>query len=172
MDKYAHRTYGNELRFFYCPICNKYDESNPDFSVNITNGMYTCHKSGKGGHINDLEDWDYTLLEVKEVKKKKNRLNFSDFFRARADKHLGADWLSYLEGRGLSDKGLGRLCRLGKNNSMMIPITDGKEVVGIKYRALDKKCSNANLSYKKVRYRTITSTSYTMEKWSWRGTST
>ena len=142
MDKYTHKVYGDELRFYYCPICDKYDESNPDFSVNVKTGMYTCHKSGKGGNIKDLENWDYRLPEVKEIKeKKKNKVNFSDFFQARADKHLGADWLSYLKGRGISEKGLGRLCRLGKNNSMMIPLTNGKEVVGIKYRTLDKKCS-------------------------------
>ncbi len=142
MDKYTHKVYGDELRFYYCPICDKYDESNPDFSVNVKTGMYTCHKSGKGGNIKDLENWDYRLPEVKEIKeKKKNKINFSDFFQARADKHLGADWLSYLKERGISEKGLGRLCRLGKNNSMMIPLTNGKEVVGIKYRTLDKKCS-------------------------------
>lgn len=140
MDKYRYKEYGEELRFFYCPICDTYDEANPDFSVNKVTGKYMCHRSGKGGDIKNIKGWNFSLSNLKVYKKKENKINFSDFVKARAGHHLGNDWLYYLKGRGISDRYLGRLCRLGKNNTMMIPLTDGKEVVGIKYRSLDKKC--------------------------------
>ncbi len=142
MSKYdKYKQYGDELRFNYCPICNK-EKDNPDFSVNIATGEYYCHTTGQGGNISELENFDFDLKNIKPAKKEpKKSKNFDELMKSRAGCHLGDDWLSYLKGRGISEKGLGRLCRLGKNNTMMIHITNGKNVVAIKYRSLDKKMS-------------------------------
>lgn len=142
MSKYdKYKQYGDELRFNYCPICNK-EKDNPDFSVNISTGEYYCHTTGQGGNIKDLEDFDFDLKNIKPVTTTKQNKDFNELMKQRAAHHLGDDWLSYLKGRGISEKGLGRLCRLGRNNSMMIPVTDGKNVIAIKYRTIDKKISS------------------------------
>lgn len=146
MSNYNYKQYGDELRFEFCPICNEI-KSNPDFTVNIKTGEYYCHSSGKGGNIKDLDNFDFDLNNITpsgKSERKKKIVNFDELMKSRAGCHLGDDWLSYLKGRGISEKGLGRLCRLGKNNTMMIPITNGKNVVAIKYRSLDKKMSAEN----------------------------
>lgn len=141
MDKY--KRYGNELRFDYCPICKKESSDNPHFSINLETKQYYCHSTGRGGSIEELEDFDVDLENISIKKKKKiQAANFDSIMKSRADKHLGEDWLTYLKGRGISEKGLGRLVRLGRNNTMMIPITDGQHVVAIKYRTIDKKMSS------------------------------
>lgn len=141
MDKY--KRYGNELRFDYCPICKKESSDNPHFSINLETKQYYCHSTGKGGSIEELEDFDVNLENISIKKEKKiQAANFDSIMKSRADKHLGEDWLTYLKGRGISEKGLGRLVRLGRNNTMMIPITDGQHVVAIKYRTIDKKMSS------------------------------
>lgn len=142
MSKYdKYKQYGDELRFNYCPICNK-EKDNPDFSVNINTGEYYCHTTGQGGNISELENFDFDLKNIKPVKKEpKSNKNFNELMKSRASCHLGDDWLNYLKGRGISEKGLRRLCRLGKNNTMMIPITNGTDVIAIKYRSMDKKMS-------------------------------
>ncbi|CAL7915991.1 toprim domain-containing protein [Fusobacterium necrophorum] len=141
MDKY--KRYGNELRFDYCPICKKESSDNPHFSINLETKQYYCHSTGKGGSIEELEDFDVDLENISIKKEKKiQAANFDSIMKSRADKHLGEDWLTYLKGRGISEKGLGRLVRLGRNNTMMIPITDGQHVVAIKYRTIDKKMSS------------------------------
>ncbi|RXZ69830.1 toprim domain-containing protein [Fusobacterium necrophorum] len=141
MDKY--KRYGNELRFDYCPICKKESSDNPHFSINLETKQYYCHSTGKGGSIEELEDFDVDLENISIKKEKKiQAANFDSIMKSRADKHLGEDWLTYLKGRGISEKGLGRLVRLGRNNAMMIPITDGQHVVAIKYRTIDKKMSS------------------------------
>ncbi|KDE72962.1 DNA primase, partial [Fusobacterium necrophorum BFTR-2] len=141
MDKY--KRYGNELRFGYCPICKKESSDNPHFSINLETKQYYCHSTGKGGSIEELEDFDVDLENISIKKEKKiQAANFDSIMKSRADKHLGEDWLTYLKGRGISEKGLGRLVRLGRNNTMMIPITDGQHVVAIKYRTIDKKMSS------------------------------
>ena len=142
MKNYSYKQYGDELRFDFCPICNKEKKENPCFSVNIKTGNYICHTTGKGGNIKDLDDFEFKLPEIKEKKPRKKDIDFSELFKKRADHHLGGDWLSYLKGRGISEKSLNRFCRLGKNNTMMIPITDGEKVVAIKYRTMDKKLSS------------------------------
>ncbi len=141
MDKY--KRYGNELRFDYCPICKKESSDNPHFSINLETKQYYCHSTGRGGSIEELEDFDVDLENISIKKEKKiQAANFDSIMKSRADKHLGEDWLTYLKGRGISEKGLGRLVRLGRNNTMMIPITDGQHVVAIKYRTIDKKMSS------------------------------
>ena len=143
MSNYNYKQYSDELRFEFCPICNEV-KSNPDFTVNIKTGEYYCHSSGKGGNIKDLDNFDFDLNNITpsgKSEKKKKTVNFDELMVSRASCHLGDDWLSYLKGRGISEKYLGQMCRLGRGNAMMMPITDGKHVVGIKYRTMDKKLS-------------------------------
>jgi predicted SAM-dependent methyltransferase len=142
MDKHKYKRYGNELRFDYCPICQKESLDNPHFSINLETKQYYCHSTGKGGSIEELKDFNIDLENIQVKKEKKSTANFDDIMRSKADKYLGEDWLTYLKGRGISEKGLGRLVRLGRNNTMMIPITDGEHVVAIKYRTIDKKMSS------------------------------
>ena len=140
MSNYNYKQYGDELRFEFCPICNEV-KSNPDFTVNIKTGEYYCHSSGKGGNIKDLDNFDFDLNNItpnEKSERKKKIVNFDELMVSRASCHLGDDWLSYLKGRGISEKYLGQMCRLGRGNAMMMPITDGKHVVGIKYRTMDK----------------------------------
>lgn len=144
-DKYSKfKIYGNEVRFNYCPICGK-EKSNPDFSVNLKTGKYYCHTQGVGGKIDNLVDKSFLEKIPKVTKKNKsntNRVNLSEFMKSKASCYLGSDWLQYLQNRGISERYLNTFCRLGKNNSMMIPVTSGTEVVGIKYRTMDKKLTS------------------------------
>lgn len=162
MKNYSYKQYGDELRFDFCPICNKEKKENPCFSVNIKTGNYICHTTGKGGNIKDLDDFEFKLPEIKEKKPRKKDIDFSELFKKRADCHLGDDWLSYLKGRSISEKGLNRFCRLGKNNTMMIPITDGEKVVAIKYRTIDKKlsCETGSSSDYFVNWQNVENKSY------------
>ena len=145
MEKYNRfKQYGNELRFNYCPICNK-EKENPDFTVNIDTGQYYCHTTGKGGNVKDLKDFDMSILknvDTQKTKKDKPKKDFNKIFEQYADKHLNTEWLEYLSSRGISPRYLNQFCRLGKNNSMLIPITDKKNIIGIKYRTMDKKISS------------------------------
>ena len=258
--KYSYTKQGNQLRFKYCPICNKIKE-NPDFTINIAEGVYFCFSNNIGGRVEDLSKYDFdigeipelrgfskgnknsyidkTLLENGEIKKYNGSLrgdnplnskdsslngdikkyykeegknskdfardienkdrclggkipqdfkdsslggdktlsngranNFNDdnsfnkrrvenswtsdskesknykskknidltsIFLSRKDKFLNDEWIKYLLSRGISDKYLKKFARLGKSNTMMIPLTNGKKVVGIKYRTIDKK---------------------------------
>lgn len=162
MKNYSYKQYGDELRFDFCPICNKEKKENPCFSVNIKTGNYICHTTGKGGNIKDLDDFEFKLPEIKEKKPRKKDIDFSELFKKRADHHLGGDWLSYLKGRGISEKALNKFCRLGKNNAMMIPITDGEKVVAIKYRTMDKKlsCETGSSSDYFVNWQNVKNKSY------------
>lgn len=70
MDKY--KRYGNELRFDYCPICKKESSDNPHFSINLETKQYYCHSTGRGGSIEELEDFDVDLENI-SIKKKKRK---------------------------------------------------------------------------------------------------
>lgn len=143
MEKYKFKQYGDELRFNYCPICKKESDTNPHFTIDVLKGVYYCHVTGEGGDIRNLKkdyDFDFNLRDIKPQKKKNTpRKDFKEIIEQYRDKHLNSEWLDYLSSRGISQKYLSRFCRLGKNNTMMIPITDGKNVVAIKYRTIDKK---------------------------------
>ncbi len=158
--KYKYKQYGNELRFDYCPICKKSKVSNPCFSINIENGKYMCHATGKSGIIKNLENFDLNLEDIKVLKKES--VDFNKIMEVVATQHLSSSWLDYLERRGISQKGLKRLVRLGKFNSMLIPITNGKDVVGIKYRTLDKKmsCEKGSSSNYLINWQNVKDKSY------------
>ena len=263
--KYSYIRQGNQLRFKYCPICNKVKE-NPDFTINIAEGIYFCFSNNIGGRVEDLSKYGFDIGEIPELRRfyrvetknngslrgdnplnsqnksliinkenlndksvsndrtsenindfggeisqntKSNFLditnkkyygesgetskdfardienkdrclggeipqdfkdgslggdktlsngranNFTDnnsfnkeikknidltsIFLARKDKFLNDEWIKYLLSRGISDKYLKKFARLGKSNTMMMPLTNGKKVVGIKYRTIDKK---------------------------------
>ena len=276
--KYSYIRQGNQLRFKYCPICNKIKE-NPDFTINIAEGVYFCFSNNIGGRVEELSKYGFDIGEIPELRgfyrvetknngslrgdnplnskdsslngdikkyykeegknskdfardienkdrclggeipqdfkdgslgedikkyyedggetprnivgnienlENKNRglggeipqntinnesggtNNFDDnnsfnkerygsvkkisdgreikknidltsIFLARKDKFLNDEWIKYLNSRGISDKYLKKFARLGKSNTMMMPLTNGKKVVGIKYRTIDKK---------------------------------
>ena len=146
MEKYKYKRYGDELRFNYCPICKKERAGNPDFTINILKGVYFCHSTGESGTLEQLKkdyDFDFNLRDIPTQKKEhKPKKDFNKIFEQYADKHLNTEWLEYLESRGITPKYLKQFCRLGKNNSMTIPITDKKNIIGIKYRTIDKKISS------------------------------
>ena len=164
MDKFEkYKIYGEELRFDFCPICNKEKKENPCFSVNIKTGNYICHTTGKGGNIKDLEDFNPEILEnikPQSSKKEKEKVDFK--YLVDNSNSLNDEWTQYLKSRGISEKGLNRFCRLGKNNTMMIPITDGEKVVAIKYRTIDKKlsCETGSSSDYFVNWQNVENKSY------------
>ena len=221
--KYSYTRQGNQLRFKYCPICNKVKE-NPDFTINIAEGIYFCFSNNIGGRVEDLSKYGFDIGEIPELRgfsrgnnkglssgnindfggeipqdfkdgslgedikkyyedggetprnivgnienlenknrglgknsplnsqnsyssnlkesdynKPKKNIDLTSIFLARKDKFLNDEWIKYLLSRGISDKYLKKFARLGKSNTMMMPLTNGKKVVGIKYRTIDKK---------------------------------
>ena len=164
--KYSYIRQGNQLRFKYCPICNKIKE-NPDFTINIAEGVYFCFSNNIGGRVEDLSKYGFDIEEIPELRefsrgnnKGLSSGNINDFggeipqdfkdsslknidltsiFLARKNNFLNDEWIKYLLSRGISDKYLKKFARLGKSNTMMMPLTNGKKVVGIKYRTIDKK---------------------------------
>lgn len=226
--KYSYIRQGNQLRFKYCPICNKIKE-NPDFTINIAEGVYFCFSNNIGGRVEDLSKYGFDIGEIPELrrfyrvetknngslrgdnplnskdsslngdikkyykeegknskdfardienkdrclggeipldfkygslvgdktlsngrvnnftdnnsfnKEIKKNIDLTSIFLARKDKFLNDEWIKYLLSRGISDKYLKKFARLGKSNTMMIPLTNGKKVIGIKYRTIDKK---------------------------------
>ena len=237
---YNYTRQGNQLRFKYCPICGKVKE-NPDFTINIAEGVYFCFSNNIGGRVEDLSKYDFDIGEIpelrgfyrvetknngslrgdnplnsqnksliinkenlndKSVSNDRTSENINDFggeisqntksnflditnkkyygesgetskdfardienkdrclggeipqdskdgslknidltsiFLARKDKFLNDEWIKYLASRGIGTKYLKKFARLGKSNTMMMPLTNGKKVVGIKYRTIDKK---------------------------------
>ena len=198
--KYKYTKHGDELRFNYCPICDKVKE-NPDFAINVAEGVYFCFSNNQGGRVEDLTKYDFDIGEIPELRKfikksyirksygeskesgfnsykekrssnfydkaereekgnglyssslesgkdkendrnyskNKKNIDLSNIFLARKNNFLNDEWIKYLASRCIGTKYLKKIARLGKNNTMMIPLTNGKKVVGIKYRTLDKK---------------------------------
>jgi len=131
--------YGDEARLDYCPVCQK-TKKNPCFSVNVNTGKYMCHSTGKSGHISEFPELqkELNISEIEEKTEEKPILDFSSLILN--SKKLNKKWLDYLKSRGIeNENNINKLYRMGTHESMMIPITNGKTVVGIKYRSLDKK---------------------------------
>lgn len=152
MKIYKYKEYGNQLRFDYCPICKK-EGKNPDFSFNREIRQFYCHRKGKYGSFLDLKEYDKDFYNfLKEVlfgskkekvergnKNKDEVINLNEVLISRGNCFLNQQWRDYLKSRGIGEKYLNKLFRLGKNNNMMIPITDGKNVVAIRYRDIEKR---------------------------------
>ena len=246
--KYSYTRQGNQLRFKYCPICDKVKE-NPDFTINIAEGIYFCFSNNIGGRIEELSKYGFDIGEIPELRgfyrvetknngslrgdnplnskdsslngenkkyyedggetprnivgnienlenknrglggeipldfkygslvgdktlsngrannftdnnsfnkrrvenswtsdskesknyKSKKNIDLTSIFLARKNNFLNDEWIKYLLSRGISDKYLKKFARLGKSNTMMMPLTNGKKVIGIKYRTIDKK---------------------------------
>ena len=131
--------YGNEARLDYCPVCQK-TKKNPCFSVNTNTGKYMCHSTGKSGHISEFPELqkELNISGVEEKTEEKTILDFSSLIYN--SKKLNEKWLEYLKSRGIENEdNINRLYRMGTHESMMIPVTNGETVVGVKYRSLDKK---------------------------------
>ena len=132
--------YGDEARLDYCPVCQKVKKDNPCFSVNVNSGKYMCHSTGKSGHISEFPEIqkELNISEIEEKTEEKPILDFSSLILN--SKKLNKKWLEYLKSRGIeNENNINRLYRMGTHESMMIPVTNGETVVGIKYRSLDKK---------------------------------
>ncbi|MDD7410162.1 toprim domain-containing protein [Fusobacterium gastrosuis] len=133
--------YGDEARLDYCPVCQK-TKDNPCFSVNIKSGLYMCHATGESGHIDKFpeikKELEIESTDSNYVKKEKVINDFSELIIN--SNPLNEKWYEYLKGRGIENRdNINKLVRLGKYESMMIPVTDDQKVVGVKYRSLDKK---------------------------------
>lgn len=159
---YNYTKQGEQLRFKYCPICGK-EKENPDFTINISEGVYFCFSNNQGGRIEELSKYGFDIEEIPELRnslkkgsyigkncgdskennrnypKDKKDIDLSNIFLARKDNFLNDEWIKYLASRCISDKYLKKFARLGKGDTMMIPLTNGKKIIGIKYRTLDKK---------------------------------
>jgi len=132
--------YGDEARLDYCPVCQKVKKDNPCFSVNVNSGKYMCHSTGKSGHISEFPELqkELNISEIEEKIEEKPILDFSSLILN--SKKLNKKWLDYLKSRGIeNENNINKLYRMGTHESMMIPVTNGETVVGIKYRSLDKK---------------------------------
>lgn len=133
-----YKKYGHELRFNYCPICKKHKKENPCFTINEKKGFYTCHSTGESGHINQLEGYEDIEFPEKDDEKVEVVADFTE-------KYLGMEkedesWEKYLSKRGISKSSYRQLVHFDKKR-MAIPISDGKKVIGIKYRTQEKKMS-------------------------------
>ena len=251
---YNYTRQGNQLRFKYCPICNKIKE-NPDFTINIAEGVYFCFSNNIGGRVEELSKYGFDIGEIPELRgfyrvetknngslrgdnplnskdsslngdikkyykeggetskdfardienkdrclggeipqntkdnflggenknptnnnfderkresekniiddnsfnkrrvenswtsdskesknyKPKKNIDLTSIFLARKNNFLNDEWIKYLASRGIGTEYLKKFARLGKSNTMMMPLTNGKKVVGIKYRTIDKK---------------------------------
>lgn len=136
MQKY--KIYGNEIRFKFCPICGK-EKNNPDFSVNYQTGQYYCQTTGQGGLIDSLE----FSKEVSEVCEQEGLQlggpSFNTLFRKHF-KPFNKNWLNYLASRGIRSDVYKHVCCMDLSGRMMIPVCGEKQnIVGIKYRTIDKK---------------------------------
>ena len=149
MSRYKYRQYGNELRFNYCPICGK-EKENPDFTINIKTQKYYCFATGKGGTLEQLKkEYNFDITNIEKIdpqeleeREQKPIKNFNEFF-INSQKDFNNEWLEYLKNRGITNiNNINKVCRMGKNNLMMLPLTDGQNIVAIKYRSIDKKISS------------------------------
>lgn len=135
------KIYGDYARFNYCPICKR-EKSNPDFSVNLKTGQYYCFSTGKSGNIKEFEDFDIEHIKIFKPVKEQDIKDFKEVIYNT--KPLNDEWLKYLKSRGISptNEGIKKTMRVNKYNSLTIPLTNGSEIVGVKYRTFNKKLSS------------------------------
>lgn len=135
-----YKVYGTEVRFDFCPICNKEKKGNPDFSVDLNTKKYYCHTTGKGGKVEDLENFEFDIEIAKTVAKEtfKEKKNFREMVENSKNILENKSWMEYLNTRGISTSKISKVIRVS-GNAMMIPITNGDEIIAIKYRTQDKK---------------------------------
>ena len=138
---------GKEARFNYCPICQKENKNNPCFSVNLETGTYFCHSKSKGGILAELEGYKDIKFNGASFQNDapEKKANFKGVINNSTS--LNDEWLEYFKNRGIDLeydrlKKIFRLTRGGKK--LIIPLTDGDELVGLKYRTLDKKFESAS----------------------------
>lgn len=138
------KRFSNEIRTSYCPICKKESGDNPHFSINLNKKKYFCHVSGQGGNVEELEEEFREKIDLENIEvleEEKNDIDFFEVYSRYLDKHLNEGWEFYLKGRGISLKTTLPFCRIGKYNTLAIPLVDNDgRVAGIKYRTLEKKC--------------------------------
>lgn len=137
---------GKNLRFKKCPFCQR---EKYDFVVEPEKGVYICQSASCGakGHVNllkGLENLDlYKLSEYTKAKvnPKKQPDEFKRIFERTTSIKDDKEWIEYLKGRCISVGVACKVARIGKFKQLAIATTDGNEIVGIKYRTLEKKPS-------------------------------
>jgi twinkle protein len=140
-----------QARFSYCPICNETNEKHEHFCVSLAKGAYYCHKTGSYGKVENLEPWFSNtyrplIMDDEAIKPMDTHVTDEiDFLQILLDtqqKYQKAD-LQYFASRGImSIASLQGYSCMNEAGVMMIPITDGENVIGIKYRQIygHKKC--------------------------------
>ena len=111
--KYSYTRQGNQLRFKYCPICNKIKE-NPDFTINIAEGVYFCFSNNIGGRVEDLSKYDFDIEEIPELRgfskgeTKNNESLRGDNPLNSKDSSLNGDIKKYYKEEGKTSKDFAR----------------------------------------------------------------
>lgn len=110
---YNYTRQGNQLRFKYCPICDKVKE-NPDFTINIAEGVYFCFSNNIGGRIEDLSKYGFDIGEIPElrgfyrVETKNNGSLRGDNPLNSKDSSLNGDIKKYYKEEGKTSKDFAR----------------------------------------------------------------
>ena len=111
--KYSYTRQGNQLRFKYCPICNKVKE-NPDFTINIAEGVYFCFSNNIGGRVEDLSKYGFDIGEIPELRRfyrvetKNNGSLRGDNPLNSKDSSLNGDIKKYYKEEGKNSKDFAR----------------------------------------------------------------
>ncbi|MGL6119847.1 MAG: toprim domain-containing protein, partial [Fusobacteriaceae bacterium] len=71
---------------------------------------------------------------------------FREIFLSTKNVVESQSWCEYLAIRKISPETCNKVCGLNKKNLLVIPISDGEKIVGIKYRSLEKKVYCEKLS--------------------------
>lgn len=129
------KQYGEEVRLEFCPVCNK-KKKNPCFSVNTSTKKYYCHATGQGGSIFEFKEIAEELGLKQEQEEERD---FFDKFMNNSTKiEDNEQWQEYLKSRKIENlENINKIARF-KKNIMLIPISNAKNVVGIKYRTIEK----------------------------------
>lgn len=140
-----------QVRFSYCPICDETNEKHEHFCVSLAKGAYYCHKTGRYGKVENLEPWFSNtyrplIMDDEAIKPMDthvtDEIDFLQIVLDTQEKYQKAD-LTYFESRGIKHvESLQGYSCMNHAGQMMIPITDGENLIGIKYRQIHghKKC--------------------------------
>ena len=139
------RRKGNELSFTFCPLCHGGRSKDKNtFSINLTNGLCTCLRSGcayKGNMITLARDFGFELQDG--VMRYYNINNYNGKFRKfrEAHKQTTDKAVSYLGERGIPEEVVKKyeITTKDKESSVMVfPFrNEDGELKFIKYRNMD-----------------------------------
>lgn len=115
-----------------CPNCVKIGKTNIKdtcMSIDLSEGLYNCHKCGFSGKVFTN---DYRPLEVMKVYKKPLKTNMTK---------LSDKGLKYLESRGINQEVIiaNKLASANNGNAIVFPYFRNGELVNYKTRLIDEK---------------------------------